>query len=198
MRKLFLVLLVSMAASGVSAQIRRSGIGIEWGVLGGINLTNYETKFDAADVQNRMGWQLGMSIAAKFGWFAIEPQLLYVHHGMKINIADAANVRLKSNSIDVPVLFSVRVLRPLRINIGPVLSVMNDCKYKSGGSTVDFGRIRPTVSYTAGVGLTLLGHMLVDLRYNGQFNSVKNPMTDRDLNIDLRANSVALSFGYIF
>lgn len=46
---------------------------------------------------------------------------------------------------------------------------MNDCKQKSGGDLLDFGRVRPTMSYTVGAGVKLLGHMLIDLRYNGQF-----------------------------
>lgn len=66
-------------------------------------------------------------------------------------------------------LVSLRLLRPFRFYAGPVFTVMNDCKQKSGGDLLDFGRVRPTMSYTVGAGVKLLGHMLIDLRYNGQF-----------------------------
>lgn len=199
MRKYLLVLLLlTTVATTASAQSRRSRVGIEWGLLGGINLTDFSTRFEGVDIKNKMGWQVGMTVAARFDFFAIEPQILYVHHGLNVNVPGEPKLKIKSNSVDVPVLFSLRVLSPLRINVGPVLSVMNDCKYKEGGSLIDFGRVRPTISYTAGIGFTLMRHMLVDLRYNGQFNSVRNPMTAQNLNIDLRSSSVALSFGYVF
>ena len=54
---------------------------------------------------------------------------------------DGESLNLRSNSIDVPVLASFRMLKPLRIYAGPVFTVMNDCKQKSGGDLLDFGRI---------------------------------------------------------
>lgn len=201
MRKIVLLLALSLTAMTASAQFggNRSRFEFEWGLMAGLNTTDFTTTLADTDIRNRLGWQAGFAIAAKFGAFAIEPQLLYVHHGLKVMAPSPNNkVKIRSNSIDVPVLFSLRVLRPLRINVGPVLTVMNDCGYKSGLSQTAFGRIRPTVSYMAGVGITL-GHKLIDLRYNGQFNSVDAPLPEGDAIIDLRIrSSFALSFGYMF
>lgn len=58
----------------------------------------------------------------------------------------------------------------LRINVGPVFTVMNDCKYAEGNNEMFFGSMRPTVSYMLGLGLNF-GHTLIDFRYNGQFDS---------------------------
>ncbi len=84
--------------------------------------------------------------------FAVEPQIFYVRQGFRLRPEGGPKINLKSSSIDVPVFFSLRMLRPLRIYAGPVFTVMNDCKRKSGGDLIDFARVRPTLSFSAGVG----------------------------------------------
>ena len=117
-----------------------------------------------------------------------------MRQGLRIRPEGQKEINLKSNSIDVPVLLSFRLLRPVRIYAGPVFTVMNDCKQKSGGDLLDFGRVRPTMSYTVGAGVKLLGH-----RYNGQFKSKKDVVLPDGGKLDkLRTYNVALNFGYLF
>ena len=90
-------------------------------------------------------------------------------------------------------------VEPQILYVRPVFTVMNDCKQKSGGDLLDFGRVRPTMSYTVGAGVKLLGHLLVDLRYNGQFKSKKDVVLPDGGKLDkLRTYNVALNFGYLF
>lgn len=185
------------AAWGASAQRPRTMV--EWGVIGGINVPDYTTNMDATDIRNKLGWQAGIVTAVKFGALAVEPQILYVRQGLRIRPEGGEELNLKSNSIDVPVLASFRLLNPLRIYAGPVFTVMNDCKQKSGGDLLDFGRIRPSVSYTVGAGVVLLRHLLIDVRYNGQFRSKHDVVLPDGRQLDkLRTYNVALSVGYIF
>ena len=96
-------------------------------------------------------------------------------------------------------LASFRLLNPLRIYAGPVFTVMNDCKQKSGGDLLDFGRVRPSVSYTAGAGIVLMRHLLIDVRYNGQFRSKHDVLLPDGMQLpEVRSYNVALSFGYLF
>lgn len=197
MRKFVLTLLLAVAALGASAQRPRTMV--EWGVIGGINIPDYTTNMDAADIRNKLGWQAGIVTAVKLGAFAIEPQILYVRQGLRIRPSGKAEINLKSNSIDVPVLASFRLLTPLRIYAGPVFTVMNDCKQKSGGDLLDFGRIRPSVSYTVGAGIVVMRHLLIDVRYNGQFRGKHDVVLPDESRLDnLRSYNVALSVGYIF
>ena len=197
MRKFVLTLLLAVAALGASAQRPRTMV--EWGVVGGINIPDYTTNMDAADIRNKLGWQAGIVTAVKLGAFAIEPQIFYVRQGLRIRPSGKAEINLKSNSIDVPVLASFRLLNPLRIYAGPVFTVMNDCKQKSGGDLLDFGRVRPSVSYTAGAGIVLMRHLLIDVRYNGQFRGKRDVVLPDGSRLDkLRSYNVALSVGYIF
>ena len=187
-RKIVVTSLLVVCALSAAAQRPRTRI--EWGVLGGINIPDYTTNMSGTDVKNKLGWQAGITTAVNLGAFAVEPQIR--PEGQK-------EINLKSNSIDVPVLLSFRLLRPVRIYAGPVFTVMNDCKQKSGGDLLDFGRVRPTMSYTVGAGVKLLGHLLVDLRYNGQFKSKKDVVLPDGGKLDkLRTYNVALNFGYLF
>ena len=197
MRKVLLTLLLVAVAASAAAQRPRTRV--EWGVIGGINIPDYSTNMDATDVKNKLGWQAGIVTAVNFGAFAVEPQILYVRQGLRIRPEGEKEINLKSNSIDVPVLASFRLLHPVRIYAGPVFTVMNDSKQKSGGDLLDFGRVRPSVSYTVGAGVVLIRHLLIDLRYNGQFRSKHDVVLPDGRQLDkLRTYNVALSFGYLF
>ena len=194
-----ILLSVLFAAAVLSAAAQRPRTRVEWGVVGGINIPDYTTNMDKTDVKNKLGWQAGIVTAVNLGAFAVEPQILYVRQGLRIRPEGGKEINLKSNSIDVPVLASFRLLKPVRIYAGPVFTVMNDCKQKSGGDLLDFGRVRPTLSYTVGAGVVLMSHLLIALRYNGLFRSKHEVVLPEGSQLDkLRTYNVALSFGYLF
>lgn len=197
MRRILLTLLLAASMSAAFAQRPRTRV--EWGVVGGINIPDYTTNMKSTDIKNKAGWQAGIVTAINFGAFALEPQILYVRQGLRIRPEGESEINLKSNSIDVPVLVSLRLLHPVRIYAGPVFTVMNDCKQKSGGDLLDFGRVRPTMSYTVGAGVVLMRHLLIDLRYNGQFRAKHDVVLPNGMQLNkLRSYNVALSFGYLF
>lgn len=171
---------------------------IEWGVTGGLNFSDYSSKDKSFDVGNKLGFQAGITLAVNFGFLAIQPEILFVRNTFRVGHDQIGTVKVKSNSIDVPLLLSIRVLKPLRINVGPVFTVMNDCKYKWGGDLIDFGSARPTVGYSLGVGVVLGRNFLIDCRYNGQFTSKKTYYTEEAVRVDLKSYAVAVSIGYVF
>ena len=84
------------------------------------------------------------------------------------------------------------------INVGPVFTVMNDCKYAEGNNEMFFGSMRPTVSYMLGLGLNF-GHTLIDFRYNGQKKKKKCYYpTEEAVGFNMRSYSLALSVGFVF
>lgn len=197
MRKIMLVLLLGVLAAPVSAQRPRTRV--EWGAIGGINIVDFSVSDSRTDIKNKLGWQAGIVAAVNFGVFAVEPQILYVRQGLRIHPQGGKEINLKSNSIDVPLLVSLRLLHPVRIYAGPVFTVMNDCKQKSGGDLLNFSRIRPTMSYTVGLGVVLMRHLLIDLRYNGQFKGKEEVVLPDGAKLDkLRLHNFAVSFGYLF
>ena len=194
-RKLLFSILFVSAAAAASAQ----PLKVEWGFMAGINIPDYTTKMDKAEIGNKLGWQAGVVTSLKFGWVSVDPQIFYVRQGLDIRPEGGETLRVKSNSIDVPVLVAFRPIKLLRIFAGPVFTVMNDCKQKSGQDKVDFGRIRPTLSYSVGAGVTVLKHLTFDLRYNGQFKAKTDVVLPDGRGLDkLRTYNVALNVGYLF
>ena len=194
-RKLLFSILFVSAAAVASAQ----PLIVEWGFMAGINIPDYTTKMDKAEIGNKLGWQAGVVTSLKFGWVSVDPQIFYVRQGLDIRPEGGETLRVKSNSIDVPVLVAFRPIKLLRIFAGPVFTVMNDCKQKSGQDKVDFGRIRPTLSYSVGAGVTVLKHLTFDLRYNGQFKAKTDVVLPDGRGLDkLRTYNVALNVGYLF
>ncbi|MDE6374539.1 MAG: porin family protein [Alistipes sp.] len=194
-RKLLLSFFFISALAAASAQ----PLKVEWGVMAGINVPDYTTKMDKTDISNKLGWQAGIVTSLKFGWFSVDPQIFYVRQGLRIRPEGGDEINLKSNSVDVPVLAAFRPIRFLRIFAGPVFTVLNSCKQKSGGDMLDFARVRPTLSYSVGAGVTVLKHLTVDLRYNGQFKSKTNVELPDGRTLDkLRTYNVALNVGYLF
>lgn len=195
--KIVLTLLFAFSACTVWAQ--RPRLRVEWGAMGGVNIVDFSTSMSNTEIKNKLGWQAGIHMGIVFGAFALEPEILYVRQGLRFRRQGQKELNLKSQSIDVPVLVSFRLLRPLRIFAGPVFTVMNDCKQKSGGDLFEFSRVRPTMSYTVGIGATIMRHMMIDLRYNGQFSGKKDvALPDGGMIGKLRSYNVAISLGYLF
>ncbi|MDE5624191.1 MAG: PorT family protein [Alistipes sp.] len=195
LRKIFFTLLFVSAAAAAAAQPLKG----EWGVMAGINVPDYTTNMASTDIKNKLGWQAGIVTSLKFGWVSLDPQIFYVRQGLRIKPEGSDEIDLKSNSVDVPVLVAFRPIRFLRIFAGPVFTVVNSCKEKSEGDRYDFGRVRPTLSYSVGAGVTVLKHLTVDLRYNGQFKAKSEVVLPDGRQLDkLRTYNVALNVGYLF
>lgn len=189
----FALLLLSPA---VSAQSKT--LPIELGVIAGINVPGFSTDDTGADIQNKMGWQVGVVSAVNLGLLAIEPQLIYHHQGIRLR-AEESSFRLKCHTLDLPVTVSIGLAKVLRLYAGPVFTLMDNCRQKVGNDLLDFGRVRPTLSYTAGVRIKPLAHLLFDIRYNGQFKGrEKIKLRDVGMLDELDTYNVAFSVGYLF
>jgi len=190
---------------------KRKGGGVrlstEWGLTAGVSYPwmNYDTQaHPTLNIQPKMGFSAGFHMALKFGrTFALQPELIYNYSPIRIIDPSAKfNSRVKSQSLQVPVLLSVRVWM-LRFNAGPVITLMDNPVYKDNdGEKVMFGRIYPTFSYTVGAGVCILRHLLVDLRYNGRFNKSTNFMSygasHEGFEFRTSTHNVQLKIGYLF
>lgn len=191
MRKWILSVLLALAATaGASAQKL-----LEYGLKAGIDITDFSTRTSGTDVRNKLGWQAGMIIRINTPIVAIQPELMYVRQSLDVR-QGGADLRVKSNSCSMPLLASFRLLRIIHLNIGPVFSLANSCKYKVDGEKYDFGRLKPTVGYALGAAVQLR-NLLIDARFNGQFKSMASA-NPHGIEVNVRSYSVAFSLGYLF
>ncbi len=190
------LLLLTLATSSYGARRRST---LEWGLRAGVDMPRYSTPGSSFEVRNRVGWHVGIDIMYRFSDFAIGPQLLYENQSFRIRHATLGTKRVETHSVDVPVIFSVRAFSPLRIEFGPVVTLMNNCRYAEGNANMPFGVIRPLLSYTVGLGVEMGRHVFVDLRYFGQFRSrtCYYPTSQR-YTYKMSRHSLSLSLGLAF
>lgn len=98
--------------------------------------------------------------------YALQMELAYLHNRIDTTLG-AIEQDVKSNVMEIPIMFSYRGLGPMRFNVGPVLSLAASGRYGNGEERIEFGRMRPTVGYTAGVGVELTRHIVLDARFTG-------------------------------
>lgn len=191
MRKFILATLLALATTaGASAQKF-----LEYGLTAGIDLPDYSTSSANSEIKNKLGWQAGIVVRINTPIVAIQPELLFVRQSMDVNWNGSA-IRVRSNSFNLPLLASFKLLKIIHLNAGPVFSLMNDCKYKVDGHKYDFGRLKPTMGYALGAAVQLR-HLLIDARFNGQFKS-KESLNVHGIDVNVKSYSVAFSLGYLF
>ena len=186
---LIVMALAVLCVSSATAQ----KLGVDWGVIAGLNMADYSvkqvdktTQWD--DVKNDLGWQVGLMASVNVGRLSIEPQLIYVRN--KVELTEGGEkASIQGNSLDVPVLVSLRVLGPVRVMAGPVFTVLND---NSGLKDISVEQLRSTCSYAVGLETRVLNKLRIDVRYNGQFKKKTTAIGKVDV------NTFALNLGYYF
>lgn len=181
MKKLFRTLIlatVMLLAVGVnSAEAQLIGkIRTEWGVGVGVGYT-FAKVVSAAPVQiaPRVGLQAHADIAVRFGRFlALETEIIYT--GSSMDVATALDEhRVRCSTLDIPVLLGVRALGGrIRVNCGPMFTVLSKGEYMDDGEEMMFGQVAPTWGLTAGLSVGLGRHFRIYARYIMPLESVTN------------------------
>lgn len=182
-------------------------LSTEWGFVAGVSYPWMKSEIPDVPtfhIQPKMGLSAGFHMALRFdNTFALQPELIYNYSPIRISDPSAKfSSRVKAQSLQVPVLLSVRV-SIVRFNVGPVITLVDNPVYNDrSGDRVMFGRIYPTFSYTVGAGVHVLRHLLIDLRYNGRFNKSTN-FVSYDSSHDgfefrTSTHNVQLKIGYLF
>lgn len=181
--------LLVLTATTVEAQ----KLGVDWGIIAGANMADYKVKQLEGtpkwnDVKNDLGWQVGLMTSLNVGRLSIEPQIIYVHNKIKLT-EGSHTTSIKGNSLDVPLLVSLRLLGPLRVMAGPVFTVLND---NTGLKDLSIDQLRSTCSYAVGLEARVLQKLRIDVRYNGQFKNKETAIGK------VGVNTFALNLGYYF
>lgn len=198
---------MSLALSGRECVAQSAPrLRMEWGLTAGVSypFAKFEGEGLTARFSPKLGYSAGLHMALKFSdTFAIQPEIVYTYS--KIDIRDEEqdfSSAIKSNTIQVPLLFSLRFSK-FRVNAGPVITLMDNPTYadRRGEKTL-FGRLHPTVSYAVSVGVCLFDHLLIDARFMSRFNSLENYLSydaaHEGTYLTTKAHYVQLRLGYLF
>ena len=134
------------------------------------------------NITTNVGYGASLQFRLNIGrFFGIQPEIVFF--GSKLKFSSTQNdyktpIDVKENLLQMPLLLSLRFAM-VRINAGPVFRLSDKGSYLLSKSTDDaieqreIGMLYPMVTYAAGVSVKLLGRMIVDLRYAGQFTDIK-------------------------
>lgn len=205
MVKWYRIILLATALCGIVAAEAQSlyDVGnrtpsrmVEMGVTIGATYLNTVPKVNDITLEGKVG--LRAALMMSMCWqeaYALQMEIGYVHNKIDGKRGHSGQ-QVRSNVVEVPIMFSYRALGPVRLNLGPVLSLASSGRYDTAVEVIEFGRLRPTLGLTAGVGVELSRHWLVDARFTANLNDTDHYF--EGLEFKARSWWAGLSLGYRF
>lgn len=190
-----------LTASFGMLQAQDNNVNTEFGVKGGLNMSNLYTD-DADDENVLFGFNAGVYATLPVSDFiAIQPELLFTTRGSKLEYNNAlaqGNVKLKLNYIELPLLVRVNITKNFNIHAGGYASYMVSAKSTGDGdfefedqyNTDDFNKFDAGLAGGIGVDFNPLS---VGLRYNYGLTTIEK---DGDDSSDLKNSNLSLYLSY--
>lgn len=168
---------------------------MEMGVSAGA-VYMFASPSEGIELNPKMGVRGALSMA--LCWrerYAVRLELGYLFNKIEAGHGGAV-YDVRSNVMEIPVLFSYRGLGPVRLNAGPVLSLAGTGRYDAGAERVEFGRLRTSLGYAVGAGVALSRHLTVEAGYTGCFGRTANYF--EGVEFACAGRWVSLGLGYVF
>lgn len=186
-----LLLLLTAAGHGLRAQTmsaddlfhdegrrRRMRLRTEWMLFAGATMAEWRADSGTVTFDPKVGWHIGFDMGLLFSRrCAVVPELRFTHTAVGITGRAGGVARVKSNVFEFPLTFEYRILRGrLRFHAGPSFTLMDRCGCTYAGEATDGLRVRPTVTWVAGVRGIIGRRVMLGVRFNGQFNRTEQIM----------------------
>ncbi|MFI3293316.1 MAG: porin family protein [Rikenellaceae bacterium] len=179
-------------------------IDIIYGVAAGVSCPNLKISGNDAEVSSTPGFKAGIMWGVNWGTFELVPELWYSSFKMSFD-SGASNVKgaeVRNKSIDFPIMFGIKIFDPIRINFGPTFSLLcNNELTTSNGDCYEFGRVKGSVGYMAGVSCDIYNNLFLDLRYVGRFSTNTTEYygsSNSSDQYDIRMYSIDITAGFRF
>ena len=150
-----------------------------YGLTAGVMFPILDIRGGTIDVSSNPGFKAGILWGVSFGALEFVPEILYSTFNMDVQGQGQQSAELRNRSLDLPLLVGIRVARPVKLHLGPTFSMMcsNEITY-ADGEVEDYGRIKSSVGYVAGVSYDILERLFLDFRYTGRFSDHGNEWSD--------------------
>ncbi len=176
------------------AQGTAFGAELDFGLDFGISGSNFKIKDDKSAIDNELGYGIGGSANITLEKINIGAELWYTRNTATLDENYyGSSAKIKSNSLDLPVLVSFSLLKPLKLEAGPSFSLLSNAKIDVGDKTAEIGRIKPNMGYVVGARLVILKILVLGARYNGGFGCQELDLGGTTKKI--RSNSYTISVG---
>ena len=155
---------------------RRMRLRTEWNVMAGATLSGWSADDDAISFDPKAGYHIAFDMGLLLSRrSAVIPELRFTHTAVNITGAAGYVQRVRSNGLELPLMFEYRILRGrLRFHAGPSFTLLDRSSTASRSEdTLDLTdgvRMRPTVTYVVGMRGVIGRRVSLGVRFNGQFN----------------------------
>ncbi|MFR9603417.1 MAG: outer membrane beta-barrel protein [Rikenellaceae bacterium] len=194
MKKFKLIILACM----LFAQGAAYAIGIDLGLEFGVSNSNFKLVDDKSAIENEVGYGVGISAKVDLPLIDLGPELWYTRNTLMIEDTKyfGEEAKIKCHSIDLPLIVSLGIFGPVKIEGGPSISLFSKAKAEYGDQSYDMGRFKPEMGYVVGAKVTVLGILMVSARYNGCLS--KSSVDFMGTSYDMRTSSYTISVGAMF
>lgn len=153
---------------------------------------------DIVGISPRIGFGGHFDMAVCIGrHFAIGTEIGYQRGKAKISDVRDNIYTLKTRTIDVPILLSLRVANQhLRFDVGPMFTVMSKAQYDISGETREFGPMYPTWNLVGGVGVCIGRHFVIEAKYIHALKTTYNQI--EGVEFTTRAHRITAGFTVVF
>ncbi len=203
MRKAAVIAVLSFCALTAAAQDyyryfeqERPLLSTEWGAGISGTYTGISSGDEQIGFSPRIGYgaYIGMSLCVG-RHFALHAEIDYHFGNLLVTRGDISR-KVKSRSIEMPILLTFRGVDRLRFSVGPVIAVMDRSRYDDDTETIEFGAVRPTWNVAVGAGVTLGRRCLLEARYTRALQRTLNQFDGHEFRSD--SYRVVLSLGLLF
>ncbi|WP_026462619.1 porin family protein [Adhaeribacter aquaticus] len=194
MKKGILILFV-MLTTGMVAQAQVS-LGLKVGASSStVDVNNLKNNlYQFKDEGSITGYHAGAFVRLKAAGFTVQPEAYFSTTGGKLERKEISSnnveeIRARFNRLDVPVLVGFSLLNLVRIQAGPVASVLMNGKL--GEERIENYLDKTDWGFQAGVGIDI-SSFSADLRYE----RVNREYTNQSTSYDIGNQQVLVSLGY--
>ena len=178
MRRCIVILLAMLLCGSAFARGGVPGLRTEWGIVAGVNhpMARFAMEGSSASLKAKTGLTAGIHTGLRIvGVFGVQPEILYSYNTIALeDVSQKFSANIKCHTLQVPLLLTLK-FGAFKIVAGPQFTVVDNPAYADRkGERVLFGQLYPTVSYTAGVGLSLFNRLLIDARVSSGFKAMEN------------------------
>ena len=181
------------------AETSQPKVKMEFGIGLDATYTNIaDVATDIVGISPRIGFGGHFDMAVCIGRnFAIGTEIAYQRGKAKISDVRDNIYTLKTRTIDVPILLSLRVANQhLRFDVGPMFTVMSKAQYDIAGETREFGPMYPTWNLVGGVGVCIGRHFVIEAKYIHALKTTYNQI--EKVEFTTRAHRITAGFTVVF
>jgi len=141
------------------------------------------------DPEIGVGYQLGAVTRIALPIIYIQPELLFSYSKAKYQSHNEQHT-LSYQKIDMPMMLGLKLLGLLRVQVGPIFSLLMSAKDNDLDVTSDYNKL--STGYQVGLGLDIY-KFLIDLKYEGSLSKFGNKLGG--VPVEHRTNLLILSVG---